>query len=128
MTLAADGAGFPSDGNLYPILIAAHLNVDCNNKTLHSSNISHSLVSLLLPPASDERKEASRPKKRFVAADVRKMHDILSKNMYKIRQKVTTPAEKPSLSDPSDDKFCASVLEIMVRDFSPETTILKLPN
>lgn len=37
---------------------------------------------------SDDRKEASRPKKKFLAADVRKMHDILSKNMYKIRQKV----------------------------------------
>lgn len=37
---------------------------------------------------SDDRKEASRPKKKFLAADVRKMHDILSRNMYKIRQKV----------------------------------------
>lgn len=40
------------------------------------------------PPASDERKEATRPKKKFLAADVRKMHHILSKNMYNIRQKV----------------------------------------
>lgn len=45
---------------------------------------------LLLPPIRDEKKEASRPKKKFMAAEVRNMHDILSKNMYKIRQKVTT--------------------------------------
>lgn len=45
--------------------------------------------SSLCPHFSDDRKEASRPKKTFRAADVRRMHDILSKNMYKIRQKVT---------------------------------------
>lgn len=39
---AADDAVFPSDGNLYPLLIATHLNVDSNCKTLHSSNISYS--------------------------------------------------------------------------------------
>lgn len=38
---------------------------------------------------SDDRKETSRPKRKFLAAEVGKMHDILSKNMYKIRQKVT---------------------------------------
>lgn len=42
----------------------------------------------LSPRVSDDRKEASRPKKKFLAGDVRRMHDILSKNMYKIRQKV----------------------------------------
>lgn len=51
-------------------------------------------VSLSPPSVSDERKEASRPKRKFLAGDVRKMHDILSKNMYKIRQKVSTTAEK----------------------------------
>lgn len=45
--------------------------------------------SSLRPRFSDDMKEASRPKKTFRAADVRRMHDILSKNMYKIRQKVT---------------------------------------
>ncbi|KAG7236161.1 hypothetical protein INR49_001271 [Caranx melampygus] len=45
-----------------------------------------SLISL-----HDEMKAASRPKKKFLAADVRKMHDILSKNMYKIRQKYNLP-------------------------------------
>lgn len=43
---------------------------------------------MLSPAISDEMKEASRPKKKFLAADVRNMHDILSKNMYKIRQRV----------------------------------------
>lgn len=43
---------------------------------------------MLCPGFSDDRKEASRPKKTFQAADVRKMHDLLTKNMYKIRLKV----------------------------------------
>ena len=44
---------------------------------------------------SDEKKEASRPKRKFLAADVSKMHDILSKNMYKIRQKVKSSPQLP---------------------------------
>lgn len=54
--------------------------------------IKHSLISLSRCPSplSDERKEASRPKKKFLAADVRRMHDILSNNMYKIREKVSS--------------------------------------
>ncbi|XP_029300230.1 sodium/hydrogen exchanger 2-like [Cottoperca gobio] len=53
-----------------------------------------SIVSLY-----DERKEASRPKKKFLAADVRKMHDILSNNMYKIRQKTMAYTNKYNLPD-----------------------------
>ncbi|XP_036946253.1 sodium/hydrogen exchanger 2-like isoform X1 [Acanthopagrus latus] len=63
-----------------------------------------SLVSL-----SDERKESSRPKKKFMAADVRKMHDILSKNMYKIRQKTMAYTNKYSLPDESQTR------EILIR-------------
>uniref|UniRef100_A0A671Y8S3 Sodium/hydrogen exchanger n=1 Tax=Sparus aurata TaxID=8175 RepID=A0A671Y8S3_SPAAU len=63
-----------------------------------------SLVSL-----SDERKESSRPKKKFMAADVRKMHDILSKNMYKIRQKTLAYTNKYSLPDESRTR------EILIR-------------
>ncbi|XP_071759075.2 sodium/hydrogen exchanger 2-like [Centroberyx gerrardi] len=55
-----------------------------------------SIVSL-----HDERKAASRPKTKFLAADVRKMHDILSKNMYKIRQKTMAYTNKHSLPDNS---------------------------
>ena len=36
----------------------------------------------------EEKKISSKPKKTFLAADLRNMHDILSKNMYKIRQRV----------------------------------------
>lgn len=63
-----------------------------------------SIVSLY-----DERKEASRPKKKFLAADVKKMHDILSKNMYKIRQKTTAYTSKYNLPDDSRTR------EILIR-------------
>lgn len=63
-----------------------------------------SIVSL-----HDERKEASRPKKKFLAADVRKMHDILSKNMYKIRQKTMAYTNKYNLPDESRNR------EILIR-------------
>ncbi|XP_062270909.1 sodium/hydrogen exchanger 2-like [Scomber scombrus] len=53
-----------------------------------------SIVSL-----HEERKAASRPKKKFMAADVRKMHDILSKNMYKIRQKTMAYTNKHNQPD-----------------------------
>uniref|UniRef100_A0A3P8TL83 Sodium/hydrogen exchanger n=1 Tax=Amphiprion percula TaxID=161767 RepID=A0A3P8TL83_AMPPE len=49
----------------------------------------------------DEKKEAARPKKKFLAADVRKMHDILSKNMYKIRHKTIAYTNKYNLPDNS---------------------------
>uniref|UniRef100_A0A8C5GIY9 Sodium/hydrogen exchanger n=1 Tax=Gouania willdenowi TaxID=441366 RepID=A0A8C5GIY9_GOUWI len=49
-----------------------------------------SIVSL-----HDEKRDSSRPKKKFLAADVRKMHDILAKNMYKIRQKVSQHDNTP---------------------------------
>ncbi|KAI3365822.1 hypothetical protein L3Q82_000812 [Scortum barcoo] len=63
-----------------------------------------SIVSL-----HDERKEASRPKKKFLAGDVRKMHDILSKNMYKIRQKTMAYTNKYNLPDESQPR------EILIR-------------
>lgn len=37
---------------------------------------------------SEEKKSAAKPQKKFLASDLRNMHDILSKNMYKIRQRV----------------------------------------
>ncbi|XP_068438534.1 sodium/hydrogen exchanger 2-like [Clinocottus analis] len=63
-----------------------------------------SIVSL-----QDERKEAARPKRKFLAADVRKMHDILSNNMYKIRQKTMGYANKYNLPDDSRTR------EILIR-------------
>ncbi|XP_033932856.1 sodium/hydrogen exchanger 2-like [Pseudochaenichthys georgianus] len=63
-----------------------------------------SIVSLY-----DERKEASRPKRKFLAGDVRKMHDILSKNMYKIRQKTMAYTNKYNLPDDTRTK------EILIR-------------
>uniref|UniRef100_A0A8C2X3C3 Sodium/hydrogen exchanger n=1 Tax=Cyclopterus lumpus TaxID=8103 RepID=A0A8C2X3C3_CYCLU len=53
--------------------------------------------------------EATRPKKKFLAADVRKMQDILSKNMYKIRQKTMNYTNKYNLPDDSRTR------EILIR-------------
>ncbi|XP_017293609.1 sodium/hydrogen exchanger 2 isoform X2 [Kryptolebias marmoratus] len=61
-----------------------------------------SLVSL-----QDEKKEASRPKKKFLAADIKKMHNILSKNMYKIRHR--TMVSKYNLPEDSRTR------EILIR-------------
>lgn len=36
----------------------------------------------------EEKKESAKPKKTFMAEDLKNMHDLLSKNMYKIRQRV----------------------------------------
>lgn len=38
--------------------------------------------------SSEEKKNSAKPKKKFLASELRDMHDILSKNMYKIRQRV----------------------------------------
>uniref|UniRef100_A0A8C5GJJ5 Sodium/hydrogen exchanger n=1 Tax=Gouania willdenowi TaxID=441366 RepID=A0A8C5GJJ5_GOUWI len=63
-----------------------------------------SIVSL-----HDEKRDSSRPKKKFLAADVRKMHDILAKNMYKIRQKTTAYTNRYNLPDNSQTR------EILIR-------------
>ncbi|KAJ0062382.1 hypothetical protein NL108_010989 [Boleophthalmus pectinirostris] len=57
----------------------------------------------------DEMKEASRPKKKFLSADVRNMHNILTKNMYKIRQKTLAYTTKYKLPDDSRTR------EILIR-------------
>lgn len=41
--------------------------------------------------SSSDEKPSSNPKKKFMANDLRNMHEILSKNMYKIRQRVSLP-------------------------------------
>ncbi|XP_056157564.1 sodium/hydrogen exchanger 2-like [Lampris incognitus] len=66
-----------------------------------------SIVSL-----HDEKKAASRPKRKFLAADVRSMHDILAKNMYKIPQKTMGYTTKHNLPDNSHAR------EILIRRHS----------
>uniref|UniRef100_A0A3P9AG73 Sodium/hydrogen exchanger n=1 Tax=Esox lucius TaxID=8010 RepID=A0A3P9AG73_ESOLU len=56
-----------------------------------------------------KEKGPGKPKRKFVAADLRKMHDILSKNMYKIRQQTTEYTTKHSLPNDSHTK------EILIR-------------
>nr|WRO44050.1 sodium/hydrogen exchanger 2c [Rachycentron canadum] len=77
--------------------------IDLLDTPLGDLSAAPSIVSL-----HDEMKEASRPKK-FLAADVRKMHDILSKNMYKIRQKTMAYTNKYNLPDESRTR------EILIR-------------
>ncbi|XP_019747230.1 sodium/hydrogen exchanger 2-like [Hippocampus comes] len=63
-----------------------------------------SIVSLY-----DERKNSSQPQKNFLTEDVRKMHDILSKNMYKIRER--TMAYTNKLNQPDNSR----AREILIR-------------
>ncbi|XP_073702051.1 sodium/hydrogen exchanger 2 [Garra rufa] len=51
-----------------------------------------SLISL-----HEERKNAPKPRKKFLSSDVANMHELLSKNMYKIRQKTLSYTNKHTL-------------------------------
>ncbi|KAJ8013283.1 hypothetical protein DPEC_G00051640 [Dallia pectoralis] len=59
-----------------------------------------------------DKKGSGKPKKKFVFADLKNMHDILSKNMYKTRQQTTEYTTKHSL--PNDNR----VKEILIRRHS----------
>ncbi|TMS06691.1 Sodium/hydrogen exchanger 2 [Larimichthys crocea] len=63
-----------------------------------------SIVSLY-----EEKKSSAKPKRKFLAADLRNMHDILSKNMYKIRQRTVAYTGKHTLPNDSHTK------EILIR-------------
>ncbi|XP_069377015.1 sodium/hydrogen exchanger 2-like isoform X2 [Paralichthys olivaceus] len=78
--------------------------IDLLDTPLGDLSAAPSVVSL-----HDEMVEASRPKRKFLAADVNKMHDILSKNMYKIRQKTMAYTNKYNLPDDSRTR------EILIR-------------
>ncbi|XP_029937365.1 sodium/hydrogen exchanger 2 isoform X2 [Myripristis murdjan] len=58
-----------------------------------------SIVSLY-----EEKKSSAKPKKKFMAADLRNMHDLLSKNMYKIRQRTVAYTRKHALPNESQTK------------------------
>ncbi|KAL2087445.1 hypothetical protein ACEWY4_016273 [Coilia grayii] len=75
----------------------------------HNADISAapSIVSL-----HDEKKASYKPKKKFLASDLKNMHDILSKNMYKIRQRTAEYTSKHALPDNSRTK------EILIRRHS----------
>ncbi|XP_062384094.1 sodium/hydrogen exchanger 2-like [Sardina pilchardus] len=60
----------------------------------------------------DEKKASYRPKKKFHASDLKNMRDILSKNMYKIRQRTVEYTSKHALPDESRNK------EILLRRHS----------
>uniref|UniRef100_A0A8C4H4A8 Sodium/hydrogen exchanger n=1 Tax=Dicentrarchus labrax TaxID=13489 RepID=A0A8C4H4A8_DICLA len=63
-----------------------------------------SIVSLY-----EEKKNSGKPKKKFLASDLKSMHDILSKNMYKIRQRTVAYTNKHALPNDSQTK------EILIR-------------
>ncbi|XP_077470115.1 sodium/hydrogen exchanger 2-like [Stigmatopora argus] len=71
--------------------------IDLLDTSVGDLSAAPSIVSL-----HDERKDSSKPKKKFMAADVRKMHDILSKNMYKIRER--TMAYTNKFSQPENNR------------------------
>ncbi|KAF0026611.1 hypothetical protein F2P81_021348 [Scophthalmus maximus] len=57
----------------------------------------------------EEKKSSAKPKRKFMAGDLKNMHDILSKNMYKIRQRTVAFTGKHAL--PND----AQTKEILIR-------------
>nr|XP_020504035.1 sodium/hydrogen exchanger 2-like [Labrus bergylta] len=63
-----------------------------------------SIVSLY-----EEKKSSARPRKKFLTADLKNMHDILSKNMYKIRQRTVAFTGKHALPNESHSR------EILIR-------------
>ncbi|XP_035248453.1 sodium/hydrogen exchanger 2 [Anguilla anguilla] len=63
-----------------------------------------SIVSL-----HEEKKPSGKSKKKFLASDLRNMHDILSKNMYKIRQRTMEYTNKSALPNQSKAR------EILIR-------------
>ncbi|XP_061925780.1 sodium/hydrogen exchanger 2 [Entelurus aequoreus] len=60
----------------------------------------------------EEKKGLVKPKKKFLAAELRNMHDILAKNMYKIRQQTVSYTSKHALPNDSRTK------EILIRRHS----------
>ncbi|XP_024142641.1 sodium/hydrogen exchanger 2 [Oryzias melastigma] len=66
-----------------------------------------SLISL-----QEEKKNSTKPKKKFSASDLKNMHDILSKNMYKIRERTVAFTSKHAL--PNDNQR----REILIRRHS----------
>ncbi|CAM9323642.1 unnamed protein product [Lampetra planeri] len=70
--------------------------IDLLDTTVGDISAAPSIVSL-----HDEKREAARPKKKFLAADVRKMHDLLSKNMYRIRERTMAYTNKYNISSNS---------------------------
>ncbi|XP_034533960.1 sodium/hydrogen exchanger 2-like isoform X2 [Notolabrus celidotus] len=89
--------------SLYKKLELQHA-IDLLDTPMGDLSAAPSIVSL-----QDERREASRPKRKFKAADIMKMHDVLSKNMYKIRQKTMGYTSKYNLPDDSKTR------EILIR-------------
>ncbi|XP_047457481.1 sodium/hydrogen exchanger 2 [Mugil cephalus] len=63
-----------------------------------------SIVSL-----HEEKKSSGKEKKKFLAADLKNMHDLLSKNMYKIRQRTVAYTTKHALPNDSQTR------EILIR-------------
>ncbi|KAI3356373.1 hypothetical protein L3Q82_017598 [Scortum barcoo] len=63
-----------------------------------------SIVSLY-----EEKKTSAKPKRKFLAGDLKNMHDILSKNMYKIRQRTVAYTNKHALPNETQTR------EILIR-------------
>lgn len=55
---------------------------------LSRPNVELLMIAYYFLKSSEEKKSSSKLQKKFLAADLRNIHDILSKNMYKIRERV----------------------------------------
>ncbi|XP_056281044.1 sodium/hydrogen exchanger 2 isoform X2 [Pseudoliparis swirei] len=58
---------------------------------------------------SEDKKGSAKPRKKFLAPDLKSMHEILSKNMYKIRQRTVAYTTKHALPNESQSR------EILIR-------------
>lgn len=88
-TVAGDISAAPSIVSLQYETFIVYLRLSCHLLyCMFRSKQSFLLISVFFLSFSEEKKSSAKPKRKFLAADLRNMHDILSKNMYKIRQRV----------------------------------------
>ncbi len=86
-TVSGDISAAPSIVSLQYETCVVSLTITLN--PFQSCSKLQKIICFLLLSFSEEKKNSAKPKKKFLASDLRNMHDILSKNMYKIRQRVS---------------------------------------
>ncbi|KAL0963495.1 hypothetical protein UPYG_G00307180 [Umbra pygmaea] len=92
-------------------IVALYKKLELQNamEILDTMSDSASVSPAIVSPHEEERRGSGKPNRRFVATDLRNMHDILSKNMYRIRQRSTAYTGKHSFPNDSRTK------EILIR-------------
>ncbi|XP_037345278.2 sodium/hydrogen exchanger 2 [Pungitius pungitius] len=89
-------------------IVALYKKLELQNAMEILDDVSISSATSFVSP-SEKQKGSAKPKKKFLAADLKNMHDILSKNMYQIRQRTVAYTTKHALPNESQSK------EILIR-------------